>query len=75
LVQETRAIKFDQSGQISSHQKEAKTKPDSVAAYAHLPALCTGCMLSRALHRLHAFPRLAPLAPFPALGPGCVFLL
>jgi len=64
LVQETRAIKFDQSGQISSHQKEAKTKPDSVAAYAHLPALCTGCMLSRVWRHLHLFPRLAQAAYF-----------
>ena len=30
-------------------------------------------MFSRAWHRLHVFPRLAPVACFPALGTGCMF--
>ena len=31
---------------------------------------CIGCMVSRAWHRLHGFPRLASVAWFPALGIG-----
>ena len=31
-------------------------------------ALATGCTFSRAYHRLHIFPRLAPVPYFPALG-------
>ena len=37
------------------------------------PALDTGCMFSRAWHRLHVFPRLAPATCFPALGTGYMF--
>ena len=35
--------------------------------------LATGCTFSRAYHRLHIFPRLAPVPYFPALGTGYIF--
>ena len=34
--------------------------------------LSTGCMFSRAWHRLYVFPRLAPVTFFPALCIGCI---
>ena len=37
---------------------------------AFFSALVTGCTFSRAYHRLHIFPRLAPVPYFPALGTG-----
>ena len=44
-----------------------------MAPVACFPALSTGCLFSRAWHRLLAFPRLASVACFPALGTGCLF--
>ena len=40
---------------------------------ACFPALGTGCVFSRALHRLHVFPRFTPVVCFSALYTGCVF--
>ena len=39
-------------------------------AFACFPALGTGSMFSRTWHRLHVFPRMAPVAWFPELRTG-----
>ena len=44
-----------------------------LAPVACFPVLDTGCVFSRAWHRLRVFPCLAPVACFPALGTGCLF--
>lgn len=55
--------------------------PRLALVVAYFPALGTGCIFPRPLHRFHIFPPLAPvafslLAPvarFPALGTVCMF--
>ena len=46
---------------------------DIMAPVTSVPALGTGCMFSRAGHRLHVFSSWAPVACFPALDTGCTF--
>ena len=51
----------------------ANNQPITNKNNAHFPAHGTGCVFSRARHRLCVFPRSAQVACFPALGTGCVF--
>ena len=48
-------------------------KSATTALVTCFPALAIGYMFSRAWHRSHVFPRLAPITCFPALSTGYIF--